>query len=639
MPHSGPFSSASKSGPAPEWFRQRLIRITAVSWGVFQMAAGTVLALDAMTLRAVHVMFLMIMGFALYPIRFWQFGGLRKKKSDQPCPDLFWMDLLWMATGLGAFGYLVAMQAEIATRGGYYLPIDTFVSGVGLLVCFELARRTAPSLAWMAGVFLLYNFAGAWLPGVFGHTGFTWNRVADYLFWSGQGLLGVGVGASASYIFLFVLFGTFLSRSGFSALVNDLALAMVGGSVGGPAKVAVLASALMGMINGSALANVATTGSITIPLMVRAGYKAHFAAAVEAVASTGGQFAPPVMGAVGFIMAEFLGVPYTTVMLAAAVPAVLYYLTLLMAVHFEARKLGLSGISAEHTPAALSVLRARGHLLLPLLVLLGLMLAGFTPLFAGAVSIPAAVAASWLRRSTRMRLADVLQAFYDGAAGAVSVCAACVIIGVIVGTVSLTGLGLTFGHEILRFVQPGEPGQVYVAGALVMVMSVVLGTGVPGVAAYVIVAAVAVPVLIKVGVTPLAAHMFCLIYACLSNITPPVAMSAYVAAGIAHTDPHRTGFTAMKLGMTGFVLPFFFLDNPLLLHAMDTPLRAAWAVCTAGIGATALAAGLGGWLLGPCGWLLRGMLLLAGLLTIDPGLHTDGAGLALFGLVLFLTAR
>ena len=333
------------------------------------------------------------------------------------------------------------------------------------------------------------------------------------------------------------------------------------------------------------------------------------------------------MGAVGFIMAEFLGVPYTTVMLAAAVPAFLYYFTLLMAVHFEARKLGLKGLSREHIPNAAKVLKERGHLLLPLAALMALLFMGYTPLFAAAVSIAVTVAASWLSPRTRMNLSVIMRAMEEGARGAVGVGAACVIIGVIIGTVSLTGLGLTFGYEILKFV---GKDQMYLGGLFVMVMSTILGMGVPGVAAYVIVAAVAVPVLTGVGVQPLAAHMFCLFYACLSNITPPVAMSSYVAAGIARSNETKTSLIAMRLGLTGFILPFFFLNNPLLLYSPEhSGMATLWAFITAALGVSALAAGLEGWLFTRCNPVMRAMLLAAAFLAIDPGLSTDAVGLGL----------
>ena len=595
-----------------------IVSALALAFSLFQLAASTFWTLDAITLRAVHILFLLTLSFLLYP-------ALRREQRQRRAPTLY--DALCICAGLFSFGYLVLNYTNITLRGGWFEPADYAVASVGLIVCFEMARRVVGNLAALALVFLAYNFFGYLIPGAFGHPGYSWNRVVEHMFWGSQGLLGVGVGVSATYIFLFVLFGAFLKYSGFSDFINDLALTLVGRTAGGPAKVSVIASALMGMINGSALANVATTGAITIPLMKKTGYRAEFAGAVEAVASTGGQFAPPIMGAVGFIMAEFLGVPYTTVMLAAAIPAFLYYFTLLMAVHFEARKLGLKGLSREHIPNAANVLKERGHLLLPLIALMALLFMGYTPLFAAAISIAVTVAASWLSPRTRMGLSSILMAMEEGARGAVGVGAACVIIGVIIGTVSLTGLGLTFGYEILKFV---GKDQMYLGGLFVMIMSTILGMGVPGVAAYVIVAAVAVPVLTGVGVQPLAAHMFCLFYACVSNITPPVAMSSYVAAGIARSNETKTSLIAMRLGLTGFILPFFFLNNPLLLYSPGhSGLATLWAFITAALGVSALAAGLEGWLFTRCNPAMRAMLLAAAFLAIDPGLITDAVGLGL----------
>jgi len=511
------------------------------------------------------------------------------------------------------------------------------VGVVCLLLVFEAARRASGNLAAVVLVFFSY-FAvwGRWIPGLFGTSAFTLKRVIKALIWDTGGILGTGAGVSATYIFVFVLFGTFLKYSGFSQLINDTALALVGRSAGGPAKVAVIASALMGMINGSAVANVATTGTITIPLMKKTGYKKDFAAAVEAVASTGGQFTPPIMGAVGFVMAEFMAVSYTKVMLAAAVPALLYYLSLIWSVHLEARRLGLCGLSAEHIPDAVRVLREGGHLLIPLVVLLAMMAAGFTPLFAAIAATIVTVPASWIRRRTRMSLKRVIAAAAEGSRSAVGVGVSCVIIGVIIGSVNMTSLGLNFGSMVLSVV--GE-GQLVFAGLMVMAMSVVLGMGVPGVAAYVIVYAVAVPVLREAGASEMAANMFCLIYACLSNITPPVAMSSYVACGIADSSMTRTSLTAVRLGAAGFILPFFFLGNPVLLlgsaptAAMGEAVRA---VLTSAAGVLAIASGLSGLpiqqyarrttaLRIAC----RAMLTAGGLLLINPTLATDAAALVL----------
>ncbi len=533
-----------------------------------------------------------------------------------------------------SFGYLILNYTRVAQNAGRVSDFELVIAAVALALVFEAARRASGNLAVLAAVFLAYNWFGQFLPGRLGHNGFTLKRVLATQFWGTQGLLGTGVGVSATYIFLFVVFGAFLKYSGFSKFINDFSLTLVGQSPGGPAKVAVLASALMGMINGSAIANVATTGTITIPLMKQTGYKKEFAGAVEAVASTGGQFCPPIMGAVGFVMAEFLNLNYTTVMLAAVVPALLYYLGLLFAVHFEAKRLGLSGLSKENIPDAMKVLKEQGHLVIPLVVLIAIMFMGYTPLYAAVIAIFVTIAASWLRRETRMTWDKIVAATVEGARGAVSVGVCCVVIGVIIGTVTLTSLGLNMGYLILSIV---ENSNVYLTGLLVMIMSTILGMGVPGVAAYVIVQAVAAPVLIRVGVLDISAHMFCLIYACLSNITPPVAMSSYVAAGIAGSNQTKTGLLSVRLGLVGFLIPFFFLDNPVLLIGADPTATLAgslWASFTACVGTVALVGGLEGWFLRRAGWPERALLIAVAPLMLYPGWLTDVIGFALLAAIL-----
>ena len=572
-------------------------------------------------------MFLLPLAFALYPT--WK--KERRRRRLMPV----W-DIALIAATLACFGYLF-LRYDALARTGRLNNTDVFVGVVCLLVCFEAARRASGNLAIIALVFLSY-FAvwGRYVPGAFGTSAFTLKRVIKALVWDTNGILGTGAGVSATYIFVFVLFGAFLKYSGFSQFINDIALTLVGRSPGGPAKVAVIASALMGMINGSAIANVATTGTITIPLMKKTGYKKDFAAAVEAVASTGGQFTPPIMGAVGFVMAEFMAVSYMKVMLAAAIPAFLYYLALIYSVHLEARRLGLSGLSPENIPKAGKVLRERGHLLIPLIVLLALMFMGYTPLFAAIAAIFVTIPVSWLRKETRMNPSTILKATVEGSRSAIGVGVSCIIIGVIIGSVNMTSLGLNFGNLILKVV--GE-GQLFLGGLMVMVMSTILGMGVPGVAAYVIVYVVAVPVLRATGATEMAANMFCLIYACLSNITPPVAMSSYVAAGIADSNMTKTSLIAMKLGVAGFILPFFFLNNPVLLYgstegvALTETLRA---FATSSVGVLALAAGLAGLPLAKYSRaatalrvICRAMLLAGGLLFVNPTLTTDIAGLVL----------
>ena len=587
-------------------------------WTAFQLYFTTIGAISTINLRAIHCIFLLLFTFLLFPT-------YKKEKRVRSLPPLW--DILLILLGTGSFGYLILNYDRISISGGRIDDFEVAIGGVALLVVFEAARRASGNLAILALIFFTYNWFGEYLPGYFGHNGFSLERVLTTQFWGTEGVLGTGIGVSATYIFLFVIFGAFLKHSGFSKFINDFSLTLVGQTPGGPAKVAVIASALMGMINGSAIANVATTGTITIPLMKRTGYKKEFAGAVEAVASTGGQFCPPIMGAVGFVMAEFLGLSYTYVMLATIVPAFLYYLGLLLSVHFEAMRLGLSGLSKENIPDAMKVIKEQGHLVIPLVLLIALMFMGYTPLYSAVISIFATVAASWLRKETRMTPQKILDAVIEGSKGAISVGVCCVIIGIIIGTVTLTSMGLNMGYLILSVV---DNDHILLTGFLVMIMSTILGMGVPGVAAYVIVQAVAVPVLIEAGTLPLTAHLFCLIYACLSNITPPVAMSAYVAAGIAGSDQNKTGIWAVRLGIIGFVIPFFFLDNPVLLIGVDktaSMAATAWAILTACVGTASMVAGLEGWLLKRCNILERLILIALAPTLLYPGLMTDFIGI------------
>ena len=611
-----------------------ILTVVLVGFAVFQVWANLTGTLGAIKLRAAHVMILLPLAFILYPT----FRKERRRRRWMPA----W-DILLSAAAVFCFAYILRRYDALA-RTGRLNSTDVWV-GIGCLVLsFEAARRTSGNLAVIALVFLSY-FAvwGRYVPGMFGTAAFPLKRVVKSLVWDTIGILGTGSGVSATYIFIFVLFGAFLKYSGFSQFINDISLTLVGRTPGGPAKVSVIASAMMGMINGSAIANVATTGTITIPLMKKTGYRKEFAGAVEAVASTGGQFTPPIMGAVGFVMAEFMAVSYTKVMLAAAIPAVLYYVSLLWSVHLEAKRLGLSGLAPENIPKAAEVLKSRGHLLIPLVVLLVLMFRGYTPLFAAIVAIFVTVPVSWFRRETRMTPEIILQAVVEGSRSAIGVGVSCVIIGVIIGSVNMTSLGVNFGNLILKVV--GE-GQLFLGGLMVMVMSIILGMGVPGVAAYVIVYAVAVPVLRGVGATEMAANMFCLIYACLSNITPPVAMSSYVASGIAESDMTKTSLIAIKLGIAGFIVPFFFLDNPVLLYgstdgvALGTTL---YSFATACMGVLALASGLAGLPLTKFSnsittirLLGRVFLVAAGILFVSPSLLTDGIALVLIALQFIL---
>lgn len=598
-------------------------------WAAFQFYAVTVGAVSAVVLRGMHTLFLLLFTFLFFP-------AFCTEKTLRRCPP--WYDFIFIILSTFCFSYFLWNYTRIAQIGGRISDGEIVIAVVAIFCIFEGARRVVGLLSALALLFLTYNWWGAYLPFAIGHNGFTLKRVVLSQFWSMEGIFGTAVAVSATYIFIFIILGAFLKYAGFGRLVNDLALSFVGGTAGGPAKVSVIASGLMSMVNGSAIANVATTGTITIPLMKKTGYSKEFAAAVEAAASTGGQFTPPIMGAVAFVMAEILNVSYAYVAMAAVTPALLYYAGILLAVHLEAKKLGLAGISKEHMPDVRKVLKKEGHLLFPLVSLIGLMAVGYSPLYGATVSLVVTIIASWFRRETRMTIDKIIKATVEGTKSAITVGMCCVIIGVIIGTVTLTSLGLHLGYLILSIT---EINQLYIAGLFVMILSVILGMGVPGVAAYIIVQAVAVPVLVKAGAIPLVAHLFCLMYACLSNITPPVAVSAYVASGIAGGNQTKTALLAMKLGLIGFIIPFFLLYNPELLFGV--PGNTRWitlaSLLTALIGTIFLVTAVENRGLCPCKPIERMGFLAAALLLLYPEFMTDAIGLILGVIVLAMQYR
>jgi TRAP transporter 4TM/12TM fusion protein len=595
----------------------------AIIWAIFQIYMSSFGVLAAIKLRAWHLGFLLVLSFLLYP-------ASKKSFSARRMPTVW--DMICIILSIASVGYLLITYDTFARdRAGLHIPMDYLAGAIGTLMVFEASRRVVgKALTTIAAVFLAYNFAGPYIPGIFGHAGYGYERVTDIMWWGSQGLFGITLGVSATYIFMFVLFGAFLKNSGFTDFINDLALSLAGWTAGGPAKVAVIGSGFMGMVNGSAVANVVTTGSVSIPLMKKTGYNSRFAGAVEAVASTGGQFAPPIMGAAGFIMAEFIGVPYTTIMLAAVIPALIYYITVFMAVHFEAKRIGLSGIAKENIPNMFTVLKDRGHLIIPLVVLIYLLTTGVTPLYAAVFSLISTVIASWIRKSTRMKFSLIVESLVEGSKSAIAVGVACAIVGVVIGTVSLTAVGLTLGNNILSL----SGGSLFLAAVLTMFISIILGMGIPATAAYIIVATIAAPLLTKLGVPPIAAHMFAFFYAALSNITPPVALASYAAAGLSGAKPNDVSITAVRLGITGFIIPFFFLYNPVLLFNGESIVASLIALVTASIGVIALAGGLQGWFVTKTNVAQRILLFVIAGLMISPGISTDFIGLG--GLVVVI---
>ncbi|MEO5883069.1 MAG: TRAP transporter fused permease subunit, partial [Caldimonas sp.] len=445
------------------------------------------------------------------------------------------------------------------------------------------------------------------------------------------GIFGIPIYVSATYVMLFILFGSFVERSGAGQLFMDFALALAGGSSGGPAKVAVITSSLFGTVSGSAVANVMTTGTFTIPLMKRTGYRPAFAGAVEAVASTGGQLMPPIMGAAAFVMAEFLGVSYLTVAGFALLPAVLYYVAVFMAVHFEAKRIGLVGVPKADLPRLKGVLTERGHLFLPLVVIVAVLLSGRSAAFAALCGIASVVPTTWLRASTRGTFTwrAIGEALEAGARNTIVVALACASAGLVIGTITLTGLGLSFTGVVIQLSQNSQ----ILALVLTMLAGILLGMGLPTTPAYIVQVALLVPALVKLGVQVEAAHLFVLYFAVLSAITPPVAMAVYAANGISHAKLMETSWAAVKLGLTGYIIPFMFVFAPALL------LRGEWAdvalaVVTATIGVTCLAGALHEhFFWGKARWWERLMLFVAALVLIKPGWQSDLVGVVLVGLV------
>lgn len=618
IPNTGEVDDEGVTQSKYTGYMTRMILGISIIWTFFQLYMNTYGVMDAIKFRSWHLFFLLILAFILYPASKKQ-RGIRRHIS-------LW-DLTCILLTIASLGYFALTYDEfIRERFGVNIAADYWFGGIAILLLFEATRRVAgKGLTIIAAIFLLYNFFGAYIPGVLGHNGFSIERVINIMFWGGQGIFGTALGVSATYIFVFVLFGAFLKNSGFTEFINDLALTIAGRTAGGPAKVSVLGSGLMGMVSGSAVSNVVTTGAVTIPLMKKTGYSSRFAAAVESVASTGGLIAPPIMGAAGFIMAEFLGVSYTIVIIAAIVPAVLYYTTLFMAVHFEAKRLGLSGIAKENIPNALKVLKEGGHLLIPLVVLLAALFSGVTPLFAAIWALVATVLSSYLKKSTRMGFKTILRSIEEGTKGALTVGIACAIVGIVVGTMSLTSLGLTIGNNVMSIA--GD--SILLAAILTMLISIILGMGIPATAAYIIVATVSVPILTNMGVPGLAAHMFAFYYAALSSITPPVALASYAAAGIAGADPNKVSWESVKLGLVAFILPFFFLYNPAILFQGDSIWESVLGGGTAIIGGIAFASVLKGWLIFKMNFVQRILMLVASYILIEPSLANDIAGIAI----------
>ncbi|MDR1528807.1 MAG: TRAP transporter permease [Burkholderiales bacterium] len=565
--------------------------------------------------RSLHVAMMLALGFVLYP--FGKKGSYKK---------ISWCDWIFIALSFTAPLYIWADYLGVVERAGMPNSNDILIATILVIVVLEGSRRmTGLVLPVLALIFIAYGLFGRGLPGMFGHRGYTWVQLSNHFFANTEGIYGTSVSVAASYIFLFILFGTVMSKSGMGAFFNDLAMALAGHYKGGPAKVAVISSAMFGSINGSAVANVVTAGAFTIPLMKKTGYSKIFAGAVEACASVGGQALPPVMGAAAFIMAEMINVSYSVIIVHAAIPALLYYLGVIIQVHLRAVKLGLVGLPKDRLPQVMTVLKAKGHLLIPIALLLYLLLfSGYTVVLSAVITIVGTIVIAGLRKDTRMSFKDICDAFADGAKQTVPVAMACACVGIIIGVVSKTGFGLTMANAIISMGQESLLFTLFFS----MITCMVLGMGVPSIPAYIITATIAAPALAKLGIPVLAAHLFSFYYAMFANLTPPVCLAAFAAAGLAGGDPMRTGFASVKLALAGFIVPFMFIYSPELMLIDTTWLEGIRVVIGACIGVLLIGVAVEGFLLTKANWFVRIVAMISAFGLIDSGLWTDLAGMA-----------
>ena len=540
------------------------------------------------------------------------------------------VDFVFLSGGLFGGIYMFTQDASLSFRSGTVLPLDIVAGAVLVVVILEAARRmVGKAICLVAIVMLVYCYVGPYLPRAIAHKGYSVSRIASYMLLNGDGIFGVCMQVSATVIILFVIFGAFLKETKGGDYFTELAYGSFGRVRGGPAKVAVVGSCLFGMVSGSAIANVVSTGMFTIPLMKKTGYSDIYAGAVEATASTGGQIMPPIMGASAFLIAEILGVGYLDVVKAALVPALLFYLAIFMMIDLQAVKLGIKGLPADQLPSIKKTLKAGGHVLIaPLVLLFLLIVVKWSAIYSAFWSIIALIILSSLKSTTRMDLKGILRALKGGANGALEVVAVCGVAGIIIGCFSLSGLGLKLASLLISL----SGNSVIILLLLTAVASLILGMGLPAVACYAVLAVLVAPALTKMGVYAMAAHMFIFYFGIISNITPPVAVAAYAAAGISGANPMKTGLKAFQLGLTGFIVPFMFVFGPELLFCGSAG-SIILAICTSVIGVIALSMAVEGIMFTALKLYERVALIAAAFLLINVGVVTDLVGVGLIALV------
>jgi len=580
--------------------------VVAVAMALYHMWAIAFGSPEAFYYRGTHLAFALIILFLVH------------RRSGEVSSTPTAMDFALMAAGLAPIIYLFVNYNYFIDRIFYIdplSPMDMIMATIMTLIVLEGTRRVIGwALPITALVFLTYGLFVARLEPM---------QLMDQLYMTTEGIFGIPLSVSAAYVLIFVLFGAFMERTGTGQLFMDFAMSLTGHTAGGPGKVSVVSSSLFGTISGSAVANVMVDGPIAIPLMKRTGFPPHFAAGVEATASTGGQLMPPIMGAAAFVMAEFQGVGYGQVIIWALIPAILYYLACFAAVHFEAKRRGLVGIPRSELPKLSRVIAERGHLFLPIIVILAVMYSGYSAPLAALAGTLACFPVALLRKSTRgnVTIPIIIDAMVDGAKNALPVALACACAGIVIAVVTLGGLGIVFTQFVIGLAKD----TLLLALVLTMFAGIVLGMGMPTTPAYIIMTALLVPAIIKLGVVVPAAHMFAFYFAIMSAITPPVALAVFAAAGLAKADLWSSGWAAMKIGCAGFIIPFMFVYEPALLMIGEWP-KIIQACITASVGITLFAGGLHGYFLTKANHWQRALLLCGGLLLIDPNWMTDLLG-------------
>lgn len=611
-------------------WRQYITVIVSILFVAFQLYASLSGRVTAQILRATHLAFVQLLAFLLFP---------PTKKS--PRNKLPWYDIVLGLIGSACWMYVVINFQDLARRTGAFLPQDIIVGVIGILVLMESCRRIVgiPILI-IASAFILYAFLGAYLPGFLNHRGYKLDRITAHLFYNTEGIMGVPLGACSTFIFLFILFGALLEKTGIGQFFIDTCNAIAGSASGGPAKVAVLTSALLGTVSGSSVSNTVGSGSFTIPMMKRLGYKSEFAGAVEAAASTGGQLMPPIMGAAAFLMAESLGLPYITIVKASIIPALLYFAGIFITVHLEAHKLGLKGLPREQLPKILPLLLKKGYMILPLVIIVVYLCMGRTAVYAAFMGIACCMLIGLITsivdvlagRQASFGVKDLLEVTTAAARNIISVAIACAMAGIIIGIVTLTGIGLKFGAGLISI----SGGIAIITLVLTMISSIILGMGAPTTANYLITSTITAGAIIGLGFQPLAAHMFAFYFGIIADITPPVALAAIAGAAIAKGKPIKTAFNATKLAIGAFIIPYVFVFNPQMLMIDTSFLSALPIAVTALIGMFGISAALEGYAFRNSSIIERILFAAAGIMCILPNSFTDFIGIfLLIGLIVF----